>query len=477
MSINSLSSKRYLYITLLVLCILSRMVTSIFYVEDIDSLRFALAANDYDVLSNRPHFPGYPLYCFILSSFYSLLGSLGFAFSLIGGISVFILIYFTGKTYQLMTSKESYLPGIILFFNPFVWIMSNRYMPDLMGLSLLAMGIYYFINYIKSNELKSLIFLGFSLGYLSGVRLSYLPFFLPVVVLFLKTKTLKPFLFSSIIFFLVWFVPWIIFTDINSLYEVALNDAHGHFYRWGGTVLSHDADFSLRVQKIIEALFADSLGFWWTDRNWMTIINTVFLSFPILITLLSFRLIYQKNKKEVVLIMLCLLCYFLWVLFFQNVVYKPRHMMPFIPFTVLILVWGIDQICAKIDMKWALVFCSFLLGPYIIISSKLTTQHKEPSALAQIKNFIENNASDKTIVVSNSLKNYYFRKSIDSNIVYLSDDNYQSRINNYYQQGYKIYSTFSLSSKNFQFKSKTDFYHNPYVNKLWSSLRIYEYEK
>ena len=477
MPINSLSSKRYLYITLLVLCILSRMVTSIFYVEDIDSLRFALAANDYDVLSNRPHFPGYPLYCFILSSFYSLLGSLGFAFSLIGGISVFILIYFTGKTYQLMTSKESYLPGIILFFNPFVWIMSNRYMPDLMGLSLLAMGIYYFINYIKSNELKSLIFLGFSLGYLSGVRLSYLPFFLPVVVLFLKTKTLKPFLFSSIIFFLVWFVPWIIFTDINSLYEVAINDAHGHFYRWGGTVLSHDADFSLRVQKIIEALFADSLGFWWTDRNWMTIINTVFLSFPILITLLSFRLIYQKNKKEVVLIMLCLLCYFLWVLFFQNVVYKPRHMMPFIPFTVLILVWGIDQICAKIDMKWALVFCSFLLGPYIIISSKLTTQHKEPSALAQIKNFIENNASDKTIVVSNSLKNYYFRKSIDSNIVYLTDDNYQSRINNYYQQGYTIYSTFSLSSKNFQFKSKTDFYHNPYVNKLWSSLRIYEYEK
>ncbi len=477
MPINSLSSKRYLYITLLVLCILSRLGTSIFYIEDIDSLRFALAANDYDVLSNRPHFPGYPLYCFILSSFYSLLGSLGFAFSLIGGISVFILIYFTGKIYQLMTSKESYLPGIILFFNPFVWIMSNRYMPDLLGLSLLAMGIYYFINYIKSNELKSLIFLGFSLGCLSGVRLSYLPFFVPAVVLFLKTKTLKPFLFSSIIFFLVWFVPWIIFTDINSLYEVALNDAHGHFYRWGGTVLSHDADFSLRVQKIIEALFADSLGFWWTDRNWMTIINTVFLSFPILITLLSFRLIYHKNKKEVVLIMLCLLCYFLWALFFQNVVYKPRHMMPFIPFTVLILIWGIDQICAKIDIKWALVFCSFLLGPYIIISSKLITQHKEPSALAQIKNFIENNAPDKTIVVSSSLKNYYFRKSIDSNIIYLSDDNYQSRINNYYQQGYTIYSTFSLSSKNFQFKSKTDFYHNPYVNKLWSSLRIYEYEK
>ena len=151
--------------------------------------------------------------------------------------------------------------------------------------------------------------------------------------------------------------------------------------------------------------------------------------------------------------------------------------MPFIPFSVLVLAWGIDQISAKIDVKWSLVLCSFLLGPYIIISSKLITQHKDPSALAQIKNFIENNASDKTIIVSNSLKNYYFRKSIDSNIVYLNDDNYQSRINNYYQQGYKIYSTFSLSSKNFQFKNKTNFYHNPYVNKLWSSLRIYEYEK
>ena len=146
MSLSSLSFDRYFYITLLVLCILSRLVTSIFYIEDIDSLRFALAANDYDVLSNRPHFPGYPFYCFILSSFFSLLSSLGLAFSLIGGISVFVLIYFTGKTYQVLTSKESYLPAIILFFNPFVWIMSNRYMPDLMGLSLLVMGIYYFIH-------------------------------------------------------------------------------------------------------------------------------------------------------------------------------------------------------------------------------------------------------------------------------------------------------------------------------------------
>ena len=477
MSLNSLSYDRYFYVTLLVLCILSRLVTSIFYIEDIDSLRFALAANDYDVLSNRPHFPGYPLYCFTLSSFYALFGSLGFSFSLIGGMCIFVLIYFTVKIYHLLTGKESYLPALILFFNPFLWLMSNRYMPDIMGLSFLVMGIYYFINYLKFKELKSLFFLGFSLGCLSGVRLSYLPFFLPVVVLFLNTKTLKPILLSGMLFFLAWFVPWIIFTDVTSLYKVALNDANGHFFRWGGTVLSHDAAITLRVQKIIEALFADSFGVWWSGRNWMTIINTVFLSFPILITLSSLRKTYLKNRNEVVLIIVCLMCYFLWALFFQNVVYKPRHMMPFIPFTSLILAWGIDQIRAKIEVKWSLVLCFFLLGPYIIISSKLITQHKNPSALAQIKNFIENNASDKTIVVSNSLKNYYFRKSIDSNIVYLNDENYQSRINNYYQQGYKIYSTFSLSSKNLQFKNKTHFYHNPYVNKLWSSLRIYEYEK
>ena len=477
MSLINLYYDRYFFMALLMMCILSRLVTSVFYIEDIDSLRFALAASDYDVLSNRPHFPGYPLYCFILNSFYSLLGSLGFAFSIIGGVSVFVLIYFTWKIYQLLTSKESYLLVIILFFNPFLWIMSNRYMPDLLGLSLLVMGIYYFINYIKTEELKSLIFLGFSIGCLSGVRLSYLPFFLPVVVLFLKTKTLKPFLISGIIFFLVWFVPWIIITDTSSLYELALNDANGHFYRWGGTVLSHDVALSLRVQKIIEALFADSFGFWWTGRNWMTIINTVFLSLPILITLSSLRKTYLKNRNEVVLIIVCLMCYFLWALFFQNVLYKPRHMMPFIPFTSLILALGIDRISRKMNFKWSVLFCILILSPYITITSKLITQHKEPSALAQIKNLIKKNANGKTVVVSNSLKNYYFRKSIDSNIVYLNDDNYLSRINNYYQQGYKIYSTFSLSSKNFQFKNKTHFYHNPYVNKLWSSLRIYEYEK
>ena len=42
---------------LLFLCILSRLITSIFYIEDIDSLRFALAIQDYSIINLQPHFP------------------------------------------------------------------------------------------------------------------------------------------------------------------------------------------------------------------------------------------------------------------------------------------------------------------------------------------------------------------------------------------------------------------------------------
>ena len=94
------------YILLLFLCIFSRYLTTIYYFEDIDSLRFALAASDYNVLESRPHFPGYPVYCFILQIIYYLTNSVGLAFSLIGGFSIFIIIVFTNKITALFVKND-----------------------------------------------------------------------------------------------------------------------------------------------------------------------------------------------------------------------------------------------------------------------------------------------------------------------------------------------------------------------------------
>src|SRR5690606_28192664 len=123
------------YIVFLLICILSRVVSAIYYIEDPDSLRFALSVFDqFDLLSMQPHFPGYPVFCFMAKIFYVIFGNFSIVFSIIGGIAVFLIIIFVLKLLKLpLLSLEGVLTAILLFFNPMIWIMSNKYMPDLIG--------------------------------------------------------------------------------------------------------------------------------------------------------------------------------------------------------------------------------------------------------------------------------------------------------------------------------------------------------
>ena len=171
--------------SLLLVCVLSRLASAIFYIEDIDSLRFAQSAVEYDVLNNKPHFPGYPLFCALLQLVYRAIGSTAYSFSLIGGIATFLIVVSTLRIQRLMMPKGPavYLLGIILFFNPLMWLMGNRYMPDLLGLGMLQVALWLLLEYRigerKKQEQSVLVFLGLSIGFLAGIRLSFLPFFLP----------------------------------------------------------------------------------------------------------------------------------------------------------------------------------------------------------------------------------------------------------------------------------------------------------
>ena len=133
-------------VILLFVCIFSRIATSIYYIEDIDSLRFALSIQDYDILSLQPHFPGYPIFCFIAKILHSIIGNMGVSFSIIGGFSIFTIIYFLLRIFNAnLISYEGQYIALIIFCNPLFWIMSNRYMPDLMGLSIALSALYYLI--------------------------------------------------------------------------------------------------------------------------------------------------------------------------------------------------------------------------------------------------------------------------------------------------------------------------------------------
>ena len=52
------------------------------YIEDLDSLRFALGVVDYDVTKLQPHFPAYPVFCFFAKAIYALTDRYAVAFFL-----------------------------------------------------------------------------------------------------------------------------------------------------------------------------------------------------------------------------------------------------------------------------------------------------------------------------------------------------------------------------------------------------------
>ena len=210
MTIKKLCSK--LLILLFIVCILSRILSSIFYIEDIDSLRFALSLYEFNIVELKPHFPGYHIFVALAKAFYSIINNMGITFSILGGISLFILIVFTLKLFGISPHSSFGLLSIItILLNPFIWIMSNRYMPYLMGASVSVASMYFLT--IKPKRLNFLLIGFFLAGILCGTRLSYLPILMILLIFHtIKNYERHKLFFSFFIGCVLWLIPMILIT-------------------------------------------------------------------------------------------------------------------------------------------------------------------------------------------------------------------------------------------------------------------------
>ncbi len=462
---------------LFILCVTSRLITSINYIEDIDSMRFALSLFDYDILELRPHFPGYPIFCFFAKTIYLLIGSVQMTFSIIGGISTFLIIYYSNLICELIINKKSYYLSVLIFLNPLIWNLGNRYMSDLFGLSLLIIVTYFFFSSINLKNRKQLIIAFFLVGILSGVRISFLPFSIPFI-LYVFFQSQLNFIKSSFIMLagvMVWMTPLVFLTGFENLYEISINHISGHFFKWGGSVITSDFSILDRLLKIIESIWADGMGGFWKGRSPLTLV----LSFGWIFFIYSFlkaKNITTDNRKILInLLIASILVYFVWILLFQNVVYKPRHIIPFLPFILMLISVGLTSVISQIHFHriliYPFIFCLFIVTTY------LNWQHKSPSAICQIKSYVYDDNSIMKIFCSSSIVNSYLKKHKGSeNIIFLNENN-SVGIKRYYNLGYTIYSTKNLKNLNMTIKFQNNFYHNPYVNRLWSTMRIYKYNK
>ena len=454
-----------------ILCVSSRLLTTIYYIEDLDSLRFALSMVDYDVTKLQPHFPAYPVFCFIGKLIYAITGRYALAFSFIGGVSIFLIIFFLFKIVGIRnTSAVGLIAIFMLLANPLLWLMSNRYMPDAMGVGLVLASLYF--TTVQDGQSRKVGFGFFLAGVLSGVRLSYLPILMPALLMRLRGRWQRlRFVAAGAAGVIIWLVPLIFITGWESLVDAAQTHSRGHFLEFGGTI-SSEPGLGLRLTKLFESLWADGFGLYWNGRHPITACITVTL---LGILAANWRTI-KSVKRSSFLSASFIGCaiYLIWIFCFQNVVYKSRHVLPLVPFLALFIVFA----CAKIVEQPNRIFKAVLIVffcCYGYVAFHLVVQHKKPTAIAQIHQYLKTKQSDKLHVVSVPLIKFYLAaQGLQATYTPVKTVEDLAKLDEKLNDTSEIV-VIGSPLQNRTPKTKKTFYHNPYVNRMWPELSVFEY--
>ena len=134
---------------------------------------------------------------------------------------------------------------------------------------------------------------------------------------------------------LIWLIPMIFITGFDNLYIMATKQTIGHFNEYGGTIITEN-NWNLRLKYFFHTLWSDGFGGYWTQRSVYTLILSLLL---IPISLLLFKKIkYIIQKLPIIKVLLIsTIIYLLWILFFQNIIYKSRHIMPIVIVLIILL--------------------------------------------------------------------------------------------------------------------------------------------
>ena len=453
-----------------VACVTSRLLSAIYYIEDPDSLRFALSTVEYDVPRLQPHFPGYPVFCWLVKLFDATTGSYAVAFALVGGISTWLIILsLVAIADQKLNRPEGVLIAGLVFLNPLFWIMGNRYMPDLTGLACL-LGAFHFLTLGRRLTLG-----GFLIGLLAGIRLSYLPFAIAPMVhaLWVHSTGRLRLLAGGLAGVVIWLLPLVWMTGLHNLIDAARTQSAGHFSDFGGTVWT-EPDLLIRLGKLSEGILADGMGLYWTDRHWSTAVTALAL-LTVIVPVLAQTVRRRSQDKLFRIHLLCWALYLVWIFLGQNIIYKSRHVIPLLPLVILIVAQAALVVRRSARTFWHVPLAVFLVG-HAYVTTHLVIQHRRPSAIAQIKTYLEAKSGPDLHIVTVPLIEYYLSTQgvrgtyitieAGSDLVDMSPIPDSATV-------VTIGSPHDFPDR--PLKSRRGFYHNPYVNRMWSEIDVYEY--
>jgi predicted membrane-bound mannosyltransferase len=116
----------------------ARLALRIDYAEELDSIRFLLALERFDVTQYQPHFPGYPVFVLLGRGFLWLMGSPISALATLCAVCGALLsIPAAALARETLGEREAWWAAWLVAANPLLWLHSQMLLSDLPGLLLL----------------------------------------------------------------------------------------------------------------------------------------------------------------------------------------------------------------------------------------------------------------------------------------------------------------------------------------------------
>lgn len=203
------------------------------WLEDWDSVQFALALDEYSLVSHQPHPPGYPIYIILGKMVNFFLDNSTLSLSLLSALAgALSIIPFFLLAKKLIGKKGAILASLIFTILPIHWVLSEIPITNITGLLGILTSSY--LIYSELTNSKKISFAGIVSGILLGIRPTDLPIIAGLLTfLFFKKKQL---LFRVSLFFgfltgvAIWLIPIILITGFDEFR--AINAETSKYFIW-----------------------------------------------------------------------------------------------------------------------------------------------------------------------------------------------------------------------------------------------------
>lgn len=407
--------------------IISRIPFMSKFLYDWDSVNYALAFENYDILLSQPHPPGYILFVAVGKAFNFIFNdpnvSLIFL-SMLFSILTVIFIYFLAK--EMFSHKIAIFSVIILIFNPIFWFygeIAAIYMSEAFFAALIAYSSY---QIIKGNE-KFIYISAIILGLSGGFRQDLILFMFPLWLfcLYYKKINYKKILksFSLLMLsILIWYIPTILLAGGYANYNI---------------VTSSQLMASIKVNSIIfganisNQIRMDSLLFSWSILGIGIIGVLTIILFLIFRHKIIFNLSYFKNKKLTFLILWIIPSFIFYLLI---LIAKPGYILIYLPSIAIILGYIIFELSSDINKIFKGIEKQHFFIPILIFIILFSS----------IQFFYSNSDFSYAGIQKEDQKYYNTLKYLDSNInpensIIFTDDENLFRKLTYFRPNYDIY--------------------------------------